>query len=161
MLRITVLLFVTAFVCLGGCTTVQERFVDQDPDRVWLALVRVAESPDYESTPDVSQRWIVEANDVAVFEEPARIEIYRELTRVRYMNTPEPHRESQTWRFQVVFDGEQATFTSRGWGVPAYALLEGERYFADVRKFLGIAEPEPVAETFDPEAPVQGGVYDD
>jgi len=130
---------VLAAVWMAGCTTVKEVFPREDPGHVWTALVAVAETPDY-SDPDPSRRWFVKENHVWVDEERGRIEVYRELDRIRHLTSTTPLRENRTWRFQILFEGgdpPQAVFVSRGWGVPMQAHDEGRRYFADVWAMLG------------------------
>ncbi|MHC4415411.1 MAG: hypothetical protein ACYS0G_09020 [Planctomycetota bacterium] len=116
-----------AVVVLAGCTTVVRRFPGATEDHLWTALVEVAENPAYDD-------WKVATNEVWVDELDRRIEIYRRLRRVLRRPAAKPHSEKRTYRFQVRLedtDPPEAVFVSRGWGVPAHALLEGEKYFAD------------------------------
>lgn len=124
---------------MTGCTSVQQSFPEKDPNQVWTALVSVARTPEYDSD-DPSERWTVTENRVAVFDDEARIEIYRELTRYLNMADTRPRTERKTWQFQVTLDPVEpptATFTSRALGVPLQATKEAERYFDDVWAVLG------------------------
>lgn len=148
----TVLLALGATLLLAGCMTVQERFPAQAPEQVWTALKAAAETPAYDD-------WVVDRNEVWISEEERRIEIYRQLDRVLHRPGYEPLREDRTWRFQVTLeatDPPQATFVSRGMGVPAHAQLEGERYFDLVWEVLGGRPQDPQADETD-EADETGG----
>ena len=71
--------------------------------RLWLAgaaLIAVAETPDY-SSDDPNERWIVDENHVAVFDEERRIEIYRKLDRMLHRPGAKPIRQDRTWRFRL------------------------------------------------------------
>ena len=133
------LLLLIPLVGLPGCSRVRQEF-SGDAEQVWTAMLAVAQSPSYEDEEDPDKRWTVKENHVAVFEDEARIEIYRELERVLHRAAARPWREERQWRFRVVLDWERdpmrATFTSRGWGVPTQAAAEGDRYFADVLDLL-------------------------
>jgi len=142
-------LCVLAGLWTAGCTTVKETFPREDPGHVWRTLVAVAHTPDYDD-PDPASRWFVKENRVWVDRERGRIEIYRELDRMRHLTSVTPRREQRTWRFQVLYEGGQppsATFVSRGIGVPMQAHEEGRRYFDDVWAMLAgagdMAAPEP------------------
>jgi hypothetical protein len=134
---------VTVAAAASGCTTVREPFPGRDPGQVWTALIAVAQDPDYDD-PDPTKRWRVKENHVYVDDETARLEIYRELDRVLHRPGAKPLRESRTWRFQVMLDSgdaeagypPEATFMSRGWGVPSHAQDEADRYFREVREVL-------------------------
>jgi hypothetical protein len=113
----------------------------------------VAETPDYTTDEDgneVAEPWQVKENSVWVDAPNSRIEIYRELDRIRYRDSVRPLREHRQWRFQVVMwrdDPPRAIFTSRGYAVPTQAAVEAKRYFADVTDILehGIIRPVETA----------------
>jgi hypothetical protein len=142
----------------SGCTTVRETFPDKTPEQVWTALVAVAETPDYDAE-DPADRWHIRENRATVFDESARIEIYRRLQRVRHPERARPLTQSRTWRFQVTLvstDPPRAKFVSRGPAIPSHAEDEANRYFDDVWMLLGgrpdeqppaEAEAAPVPET--------------
>jgi hypothetical protein len=70
--------------------------------------------------------------------------------------------QRKEWRFQVTFeptDPPQATFVSRGWGVPEHARWEANHYFDDVAAILGPPVlPEPAMEDSEPmTAPLDEG----
>ncbi len=137
----SLMVILLAVSMLLGCTTVQQEFVGLPSDQVWTALVAVAESPDYDD-------WTVTDNDVWVDEAAQRSEIYRRMRRVIQQPAYKARRENREWRFQVIFeptDPPQATFTSRGLGVPSHAQHEGERYFLDVLDLLGGMPPRDEA----------------
>ncbi|UCD75273.1 MAG: hypothetical protein JSV91_16000 [Phycisphaerales bacterium] len=128
-----------ALFLLAGCTTVRQTFHDQDPQHVWTALIAVAETPDY-SSEDPNERWTVDENHVAVFDEERRIEIYRRLDRMLYRPGAKPIRQDRTWRFQILLenlDPPTVAFISRGWGIPQVAQWEARKYYADVWDILG------------------------
>ncbi len=119
-------------VIVGGCTSVEHSFLGYDSLQVWTAMVAVARTPTYDD-------WKVAANDVWVDETAYRIEVYRHLRRVLYSPDANPHRESQTWRFEislVEFDPPLARLVSRGIGQPTDAQREAKRYFRDVHDLL-------------------------
>lgn len=143
-----------ALLALTGCMSVTESFPGHDPDHVWTALVAVAETPTYDDD-DPSKRWWVKENQVWVDDAGARIEIYRELDRMRKYGTNPPIREQRSWRLQVVFDpegsdGPTARIRCRDVTVPMRAVNEGHRYFADVRAIL---EGAPATSTSMDDAP--------
>ena len=143
MLALTLALFL-----LAGCTTVRQTFPDRDPQHVWTALIAVAETPDY-SSEDPNQRWTVEENHVAVFDDERRIEIYRKLDRILHRPGTKALREDRTWRFRVVLEELEpptAAFVSRGWGIPQVAQWEAHKYFADVWEILGGPPTEEASE---------------
>ena len=135
-----------AFFLLTGCTTVRQTFHHQDPQHVWTALIAVAETPDY-SSDNPNERWIVDENHVAVFDEERRIEIYRKLDRMLHRPGARPIRQTRTWRFQILLehlDPPMVAFISRGWGIPQVAQQEAARYYADVWDILrGTPTEEP------------------
>ena len=127
---------------LAGCTTVKRSFPDLTAEQVWPVLVAVAETPDYGD-------WRVVDNEVWVDEEDRRIEIYRRLRRILHRPAAKPLDEQRTWRFQIRLQEKEplvAVFVSRGWGVPAHAQIEGDRYFGDVAIQLS-GMPAGAAET--------------
>ena len=135
----------TLVLLLAGCTTVRQDFRGSAPDAVWAALVAAAETPEYGDELPVSERWTVLENEVWADEASGRIEIHRRLVRVVHHPRSEPHRQDRTWKFRIDFKaGEKpptAIFVSRGLAVPIQAVVEGERYFADVKTLL--ARPLP------------------
>ncbi len=105
-----VLMPVIVLLVAGGCTSIERTFDGYRSDQVWTAMVAAAETPAYAD-------WTVAANDVWVDESAQRIEIYRHLRRVLYRPGADPHRETQTWRFEVRLRGRNpptANFISRG-----------------------------------------------
>ena len=119
-------------VVICGCTSVEHSFLGYGSDQVWTAMVAVARTPVYDD-------WKIAGNDVWVDEREYHIEVHRHLRRVQYRPDAEPHRESQTWRFEirlVELDPPLARFVSRGMGQPTDAQREGKRYFRDVHDLL-------------------------
>ena len=116
-----------------------QEFAGLPSDQVWTALVAVAQSPSYDD-------WTVTDNDVWVDEAARRIEIYRRLRRVIQQPAYKARRENREWRFQVIFeptDPPQATFTSRGLGVPSHAdTIEAVRYRAVVLGRIALTQAE-------------------
>lgn len=144
--RLTACLALCSLFVVTGCTTLHETYPGHPPEQVWTALKAAAETPDY-------SEWVVDANEVWVDEDEQRIEIYRKLDRILYRPGRKPLRENRNWRFQVILestDPPQATFTSRGWAVPAHAREEGLQYFDLVWDVLG-GRPEEL-EAADDEA---------
>ncbi len=136
-----VLMPVVMLLVAGGCTSIERTFDGYNSDQVWTAMVAAAETPAYAD-------WTVAANDVWVDESAQRIEIHRHLRRVLYRPGADPHRETQTWRFEVRLEGRNpptASFLSRGFGLPTDAQYEANRFFLDVHDLLlGIpAEARP------------------
>lgn len=131
-MRRSLLALLAGLLLLGGCTSVTHTFSDTPADQVWTAMLVVAEQPRYAD-------WRVEANEVWVDEAERRIEVYRELRRVLIRPAAKPFPQRQAWRFEIHLDEQEppeGVFVSRGWGVPAHARIEGERYFEDVRGIL-------------------------
>ncbi len=127
-----VLMPVVVFLVAGGCTTIERTFDGYRSDQVWTAMVAAAETPAYAD-------WTVAANDVWVDESERRIEIHRHLRRVLYRPGADPHRETQTWRFEVRLEGHNpptASFVSRGLGLPTDVQYEANRFFLDVHDLL-------------------------
>ena len=127
-----VLMPVVVLLVAGGCTSVERTFDGYNSDQVWTAMVAAAETPAYAD-------WTVASNDVWVDESAHRIEIYRHLRRVLYRPGADPHRETQTWRFEVRLEGRNpptASFVSRGLGLPTDAQYEANRFFLDVHDLL-------------------------
>lgn len=134
---VTIALLLAA-ILLTGCTTVRQTFPEKDPQHVWTALIAVAETPDY-SSEDPEERWTVDENHVAVYDEERRIEIYRRLDRILHRPGTQPLRQARTWKFQILLeelDPPTVAFISRGWGVPQLAQWEAAKYFADVWEVL-------------------------
>lgn len=116
-----------------GCTTVRQEFDGYDSGHVWSAMTAVAESPQYEN-------WRVITNEVWRAPDEARMEVYRELHRAVREPGRKPRIEQREWRFRIEMldtDPPSARLISRGWGVPAHARIETDRYFRDVRQMLG------------------------
>jgi len=153
-MRLALVLVVT--LVATGCTRMHQVYPGHDPDLVWTALIAVAETPDYsidEDGNEVPEPWQVKENSVWVDAPNSRIEIYRELNRIRYRDNVRPLREHRAWRFQVVMrrdDPPRAIFTSRGYAVPTQAAVEAKRYFADVRDILEYGEIRPVETALQP-----------
>ena len=125
-------------VVLTACTSVEETFPGRDPSHVWSALVAVAQTPEYETTDQ--EEWQVKENVVWIDDPAARIEVYRELTRIEDLTSVEPDVDVRTWRFQVTLDQTDppvATFVSRGRAWPTHAKQEARRFFREVRDLLG------------------------
>jgi len=141
-------LVLLALISLGGCTTLTESFPGRSREQVWTAMIAVAQTPDYtDENPEA--RWFVKENRLWVDEEGARLEIYRELSRVLHRAGTHPVRENRTWRFQVLLlneDPPAVEFKSRGMGIPVLAADEGERFFDDVYAVLEGREREPATE---------------
>ncbi|MBT8462777.1 MAG: hypothetical protein KJO44_09690 [Gemmatimonadetes bacterium] len=130
---------IVLLLMLPGCTTVHQEFPNIPSDQVWSAMIAVAETPSYDGA-DPTGRWTVRENHVWVDADNARVEIYRELHRMLRRARTQPIEQRRTWKFQVMLDGgppPHGVFVSRGWGVPAHARREGERYWNDVRRLLG------------------------
>jgi hypothetical protein len=135
---------------LGACTANTRLYEGYDTGVVWRALVTVAQQPQYKD-------WIVAANDVWVDEAERRIEVHRHVRRVYHQPMAPPHREQRTWRFEIRMVCEQppeAEFLSRGFGLPAEALAESQRYFTGVEGLLlspagEAAQPEGDRELMD------------
>lgn len=143
LLRASVSLWFT-FVFVG-CTATRERYTGQSADRVWTAIVAVANTPDYSSDTDITERWTVRQNSVMVEEEQSRIEILRTLERYLYQPGQPVLHENREWRFQVVMeqsDPPVVQFTTRSPGVPAHAWHEADRYFTQVWEVLGAEPPK-------------------
>lgn len=143
----TVLLLVAlAGLALGGCTTREAVFENENPDTVWAAMKVAANAPTYND-------WVMRRNDVAVFESERRIEVYRDL--VRDVIAPgQPHwRDQQTYKLSISLAKEKKTelpmvvFVSRDWGIPAHVWTEADRYFGDIRGVL--ERPEGVIRASD------------
>ncbi len=123
---------VVVLLVAGGCTSSERTFDGYSSDQVWTAMVAAAETPTYAD-------WTVAANDVWVDESAQRIEIHRNLRRVLYRPGADPHRETQTWRFEVRLRGRNpptANFISRGIGLPTDAEYEANRFFLEVHDLL-------------------------
>ena len=132
---------------LGACTSQTRVYEGYDPDAVWRAMVTAAQQPHY---PD----WKVTGNDVWVDEARHRIEVLRLVRRVYIQPTAPPHREERTWRFEMRLthpEPPQATFVSRGFGMPTEAQSEALRYFADVEHVLLNLPEEPTSTAREPE----------
>jgi hypothetical protein len=131
-------------LALAGCTATRETYTGQSAERVWTAMVAVANTPDYASSPDITERWTVRQNSVFVDEDQSRIEILRTLERYLHQPAQPVLHENQEWRFQIVMeqsDPPVVKFTSRSAGVPAHAWNEADRYFAQVWEVLGETPP--------------------
>lgn len=127
----------------GGCTTLRESYPDHAPAHVWTAMKAVAESPEYDD-------WWVSSNNVWVDEANSRIEVHRRVDRSLRRPLARPLREEREWRFKITMaslDPPTVSFVSRGFGVPMHARIEAERYFADVRRMLGVASKPLVEES--------------
>jgi hypothetical protein len=125
---------------LAACTSEVRVFDGYDPGTVWQAMLTAAQQPRY---PD----WKVTANDVWVDETRHRIEVLRLVRRVYFQPAAPPHHEDRTWRFEMRLEHSEppeATFVSRGFGMPTEAQAEALRYFADVEAaLLHLPEPPP------------------
>lgn len=157
-----VLAFAALPLVAAGCTTDKQAFPGYPSDQVWTALKGVAESPDY--TDAEHGRWFVMENQVHVDEERYNIEIYRQLRRDRYEpGGAAPFREKRELRLNVTLDPSDpptARIKSRGFGVPAHAWRESDRYFDTVWQTLGNdpADRNPKTERpvyTSPDAPTQ------
>lgn len=141
MLRI--LLFIPLLI-LGACG-VEADFSGHAPDQVWRALKAVSENPDYDHQ-DPTKRWTVVENIVHVDEQDRRIDINRQLQRVLRRPRTKPLFEDMTWHFQVSMPASDASvvrFENIGPAIPTKVQFEGDRYFAEVRRFLaGLPLPE-------------------
>lgn len=127
----------------SGCTTLRESYPDHAPAHVWTAMKAVAESPEYDD-------WWVSSNNVWVDEANSRIEVHRRVDRSLRRPLARPLREEREWRFQITLtshDPPTVNFLSRGFGVPMHARIEAERYFADVRRMLGVASQPSVEQS--------------
>ncbi|MCA9291032.1 MAG: hypothetical protein KDA25_07885 [Phycisphaerales bacterium] len=119
---------------LGGCNASRSAtFPDASPAQVWTAAKAVAETPDYDD-------WVLLENQVWVDEPTRRVEIFRHLRRDRWAgDLVKPHRDDRSFAFRVALvETEPPTIemTSRGWGVPAHAWPEFDRYFDAIRSLL-------------------------
>ncbi len=131
----------------AGCASVKHTFDDQHAEHVWKAMVAVARQPRYDD-------WTVVANDVWVDEADRRIEIHRRLDRQVSLPPAKPRREKRTWKFEVRLlgtDPPEATFASRGVGVPSRFQAEASRYFDDVGDLLSGLPGESAFEPRDPD----------
>jgi hypothetical protein len=120
-------------IFLGGCMTVRQEFDGYDRSQVWGAMTAVAESPTYDD-------WHVLTNEVWHAPDEARMEVYRELQRTIRQPPHKSRIERREWRFRIEMletDPPMARVVSRGWGVPAHARIEANRYFGDVWQMLG------------------------
>jgi hypothetical protein len=119
-----------------GCTTRSQVFDGYGDDQLWTAMVATARSPEYDD-------WKVSDNQVFVDDASRRIEIYRVLKRTYVTPWSDPLREDLEWRFQVVLSRDSADdpplvdFTARQIAVPAHVWSEADRYFAQMRSYLG------------------------
>lgn len=119
-----------------GCTTRSQVFDGYADDQLWTAMVATARSPEYDD-------WKVSDNEVFVDDASRRIEIYRVLKRTYVTPWSDPRREDLEWRFQVVLSRDSADdaplvdFTARQIAVPAHVWSEADRYFAQMRTYLG------------------------
>ena len=119
-----------------GCTTRSQVFDGYGDDQLWTAMVATARSPEYDD-------WKVSDNQVFVDDASRRIEIYRVLKRTYVTPWSDPRREDLEWRFQVVLSRDSADdaplvdFTARQIAVPAHVWSEADRYFAQMRSYLG------------------------
>jgi len=103
----------------------------------------VAETPDY-AEGDVSNRWTVRRNNIWIDDETRRIEIDRQIERVYHQPGSMPMQEERAWKFTIgleAMDPPVATITSRGFGVPAHAWGEADRYFDEVWEVLRADRP--------------------
>jgi hypothetical protein len=129
---------------LSGCAVTERRLLleGRDPDQVWNAMVAVAQEPDYMSSEDVAQRWVVRTNEVAADPDASgggRIEVYRRLERELHMPGAPVRHETREWKFNIVLeqrDPPLILFTARNASVPAHVWQEAERYFNEVQGFL-------------------------
>ncbi len=126
---------------LAGCGVKQRAIMPgRDPDQVWNAMVAVAQTPDYSSSPDPAMRWTVRENDVWIDSDASRIEIYRRVERELRQPLEQPRRETRDWKIAVLLekrDPPTILFQTRNSGVAAHAWDEAERYFNEVAQFLG------------------------
>jgi hypothetical protein len=129
---------------LGGCGVTERRLLleGRDPDQVWNAMIAVAQEPDYLSSEDVAQRWIVRSNEVAADADApggGRIEVFRRLERELHMPGAPVRHETREWKFNIVLeqrDPPLILFRARNASVPAHVWAEAERYFNEVQAFL-------------------------
>ena len=135
-------LLVAAIILLplaGGCGVQRETYVGHSPENVWTAMVAVAQTPDY-NHPDFTERWIVRENHVWVDETNNRIEVFRRVERDLYKAGVKPRSETREWKLAMELertDPPSVRFFSRGWGVPAHAWIEADRYFTEIWQVLG------------------------
>ncbi len=148
-LSATACLATTLLLSAVGCTTRSQEFQGYGNDQLWTAMVATARSPVYDD-------WKVSDNQVFLDDGSRRIEIYRVLKRTYVTPWSDPEREVVEWRFQVVLSHEDefetplVDFTARQIAVPAHVWNEADRYFAQMRSFLGpmknAAEPAAIEE---------------
>lgn len=123
----------TFMLVAGGCMTLRQEFAGHEPGNVWSAARAVAESPEYDD-------WRIITNEVWESPEEARLEVFRQVHRAVRTPPHKPRVEERTWRFRIeMLDADHPTlrFISRGFGIPAHARAEGNRYFRNVREMLG------------------------
>lgn len=137
-----------AILCLAaltGCTSATRRFPGADAARVWDAMVKAAQEPQYPN-------WKVAGNDVWIDEKERRIQVYRHLRRVYYTPQYDPAPQERTWRFEMRLkdsDPIEVTFTSKGMALPAHAQQEADLYFAELAAALATPGTEPAAASGD------------
>ncbi|HWB19654.1 MAG TPA: hypothetical protein VG711_05080 [Phycisphaerales bacterium] len=135
------LLAVLGVVCSGCQTSLKQEFHKDDPARVWAAMKGAEEAQNYEGG-DYTDRWTVRDNQVQVFEDEARIEVFRRLERVLYRPLAKPLPETREWTLTMHLEENDAhepivVFLNRKNAIPARVRDEAERYFRDVSELLG------------------------
>ncbi len=111
-----------------GCTSVNQTFTNVSAEQVWTAMKVVAESPAYDD-------WKVTANERWVDEPNRRIEVYRELAREFRRPGGSARTERRTMKFEVRLvetDPPTATYSGRGFAIPAHSRDDANRYFTEV-----------------------------
>ena len=144
----------------AGCSTQREVFTDRPSDEVWTAMKAVAETPDY-AQGEPADRWTVRRNNVWVDDESRRIEIERRIEHAYHQPGSKPLQEERAWKFTIRLESNDpptALITSRGFGVPAHAWGEADRYFSEVWEVLRAERPAKPpdwmeASIDDPQAP--------
>jgi hypothetical protein len=149
-----VVLAMTSAISLPGCGIKQRAIMPgRDPDQVWNAMVAVAQTPDYASSPDPAMRWTVRENDVLIDANASRIEVHRRLEREIHQPLQQPQHETREWKFGITLeqrDPPTIVFETRNSGVPAHAWHEADRYFNEVQQFLGPPASAPAAASSSP-----------
>jgi hypothetical protein len=130
---------------LAGCTTRTQVFEGYSDDQLWTAMVATANAPEYDD-------WRIRRNEVFVDDDARRIEVFRILRRTFVSPHAEPSRQEREWRFEILLARDEelqvpmVDFTARQISVPAHVWQEADRYFAQMRTFLGpVATPSPEA----------------